>query len=195
MPRNLRIEAVLWAARTWRCGCGIRPRAGPSARPSTPRPGDLGGVQPGRHAGQRRLRRHRAAVARLALRACLCGALRRRGTTDTARVEPLRLRRTAAEGLRLNTQAPGGHRRSGQDVQPVLVSVPDHRQGRWRSQQRPDRRHAVTRPGGQARRAGRRAWAWSRPSPSRGRSWPRTGGAGRPLSSARRSQRTPAAGS
>jgi hypothetical protein len=35
------------------------------------------------------------------------GALRRRGTTDTASMEPLRLRRTAAEGLRLNahTQA------------------------------------------------------------------------------------------
>ena len=33
-------------------------------------------------------------------------ALRRRGTTDTAGMEPLRLRRTAAEGLRLNAQGP-----------------------------------------------------------------------------------------
>ena len=33
-------------------------------------------------------------------------ALRRRGTTDTARMEPVRLRRTAAEGLRLNAQTP-----------------------------------------------------------------------------------------
>ena len=33
---------------------------------------------------------------------------------------PLRHRRTAAESLRLNAQAPGGHRRSGRNVQPVL---------------------------------------------------------------------------
>ena len=66
-----------------------------------------GGVQPRRQtAGQRRRRRHRAAVASIAIRASLCGALRRRGTTDTARMEPVRLRRTAAEGLRLNAPTP-----------------------------------------------------------------------------------------
>ena len=87
-----------------------------------------GGVQPRRQAaGQRRRRRHRAAVASIAIRASLCGALRLRGTTDTARMEPVRLRRTAAEGLRLNAD----------------------RRGAGRSQQRPDRRH--TGPG----RAGR----------------------------------------
>ena len=56
----------------------------------------------GKQLGRRQLRRHRAAVASIAIRARLCTALRRRGTTDTARMEPLRLRRTAAEGLRLN---------------------------------------------------------------------------------------------
>jgi hypothetical protein len=62
-----------------------------------------GGIQPRRHAaGQRRERRRRAAVAAIAIRACLCGALRLRRTTDTARMEAVRLRRTAAENLRLN---------------------------------------------------------------------------------------------
>ena len=45
-----------------------------------------GGVQPRRQAaGQRSLRRHRVAVASIALRASLCGAVRRRGTTDTTK--------------------------------------------------------------------------------------------------------------
>ena len=56
-------------------------------------------------------RRHRAAVASIAIRAHLCAALRRRGTTDTARMEPLRLRRTAAEGLRLNPGNAASHTR------------------------------------------------------------------------------------
>jgi len=43
-------------------------------------------------------------VASFAIRASLCGALRLCGTTDPARMEPLRLRRTAAEGLRLNAE-------------------------------------------------------------------------------------------
>ena len=65
-----------------------------------------GGVQSRRQAaGQRRRRRHRAALASIAIRTSLCGALRLRGTTDTARMEPVRLRRAAAEGLRVN--APG----------------------------------------------------------------------------------------
>ena len=65
------------------------------------------GVQPRRHAaGQRRRRRHRAAVASIAIHLSLCGALRLRGTTGTARMEPVRLRRTAAEGLRLNARTP-----------------------------------------------------------------------------------------
>ena len=80
-----------------------RRRAPPRQRPGC----YLGGVQPRwQAAGQRRRQRHRAAVARIAIRACLCGALRRRGTTDTASMEPLRPRRTAAEGLRLNAHTP-----------------------------------------------------------------------------------------
>ena len=77
-----------------------RRRAHPGRRPERRR---RGGVQPRRHAaGQRRRRRHRAAVASIAIRACLCGALRLRGTTDTARMEPAtppanRSRRSAAE--------------------------------------------------------------------------------------------------
>jgi hypothetical protein len=93
----------------------MRSRAHPGRRPE--RRG-RGGVQSRRQAtGQRRPRRHRAAVASIAIRASLCGALRLRGTTDTARMEPVRLRRAAAEGLRLNAD----------------------RRGAGRSRQRPDR--------------------------------------------------------
>jgi WD40 repeat protein len=59
----------------------------------------------------------------------LRGALRLRGTTDTTRMEPVRFRRTTAEGLRLNVQTPRGHHCAGRSVQPVLISVPDHRPG------------------------------------------------------------------
>jgi transcriptional regulator with XRE-family HTH domain len=122
-----------------RHGAAVEPRHRPPRRraaPSRPRPCwrlVRGGVQPRRQAaGQHRRRRHRAAVASTAIRACLRGALPRRGTTDTARMEPLRPRRTAAEGLRLNTQTPGGHPRSGRGGQPVSVSSPDHRRGAGR---------------------------------------------------------------
>src|SRR5262249_56805386 len=54
----------------------------------------------------RRRGRHGGAVASIAIRASLGGVLCRRRTADTARVEPLRPRRTAAEGLRLNAQTP-----------------------------------------------------------------------------------------
>ena len=106
--------ASCWPAATATapCGCGTRPPASPSARPSRPAPAlptpCRGGVQPRRQAaGRRQPRRRRAAVAGIAIHAHLRAALRRRGTTDTAGMEPLRLRRTATEGLRLNAQTPG----------------------------------------------------------------------------------------
>jgi hypothetical protein len=71
-------------------GPGHRP-ARRRAHPGRPDLRSHGGVQPRRHAaGQRCRRRHRAAVASIAIRACLCGALRRRGTTGAARMEPVR---------------------------------------------------------------------------------------------------------
>ena len=73
----------------------------------------------GKLLAKRRQGRHRAAMASIAIHAYLCGALLLRGTTDTTRMEPLRLWRNAAEGLRLNAD----RRRAS------------------RSQQRPDRRH------------------------------------------------------
>jgi hypothetical protein len=71
-------------------------------------------------------------------RASLCGALRVLGPTEVATMEPVRLRRAAAKGLRLNARTPGGHRCSGRSVQPVLASVPDRGRGAGRSQQRPN---------------------------------------------------------
>ena len=56
----------------------------------------------GKPAGQRQRRRHGAAVGSIAIRAPLCGALRRRRPANTARLGPVRLRRTATQGLRLN---------------------------------------------------------------------------------------------
>ena len=95
---------------------GVEPGHPPARRGAHPdrRPGPhlRAGVQPRRQAaGQRRPRRRRARVANIGIHTHLCAAVRRRGATDTARMEPLRLPRTAAEGLRLNPGNAASHTR------------------------------------------------------------------------------------
>jgi hypothetical protein len=48
-----------------------------------------------------------------------CEFWRGTGSTDTARMEPLRRRRTAAEDLPWNNPDTSGHHRSGRKVQPI----------------------------------------------------------------------------
>ena len=130
-------------AATAPCGCGTRPPAAPSARPSRPprpswsrwRSAPMArcwpAVPPTAPCGCGKYR-----YSRMPMRCCAPTRDHRRRKNGTSTPPANRSRRSAAE--RPDTPAATAAQ-AGESGQPVLVSVPDHRRGADRTQQRPDR--------------------------------------------------------